>query len=84
MSRISTLATAPPWGVILVFSAPLVLPFGRAVEAPVLLMALLGAVLLVKHWNSWRRQARVGLFFAAFLASFLVQNSFLHAGKPRI
>ena len=71
MSRISTLATAPPWGVILVFSAPLVLPFGRTVEVPVLLMALLGAVLLVKHWGSWRRQARVALFCAAFLASWI-------------
>jgi O-antigen ligase len=71
VSRIGTLATTTPWGVILVFSAPLLLPVGRAVEAPVLLMALLGVVLLVKHGRFWWRQARVRLFCAAFLASWI-------------
>jgi len=50
----------------LVFTCLCVLPFGRIVEIPVVLMALLGAITLLRRWHNWRRDPRFHIFTLAF------------------
>ena len=60
------------WGpVALVWSCLLLLPFGRLVEIPVALMAVLGAILLIRHWRDWSTRPQFSLFTALFLLLWL-------------
>jgi O-antigen ligase len=67
----SALRNSVAWGVILIWSCPLLLPFGRTVEIPVLLMAFLGALLLSKNWRAWRHDKRVRLLCSVFALSWV-------------
>jgi O-antigen ligase len=67
--RLSMLSELGP--VLLVASCLVVLPFGRVVEIPVLLMAAIGLVLLVRNPKQWFANARVRLFAAIFLLAWL-------------
>ncbi len=53
--------------VLLIWACLLVLPIGRTVEAPVMLMAIAGLYLLFKHWRSWRQNPAFKLFAGVFL-----------------
>ena len=56
---------------LLIWSCLLVLPIGRVVEVPVMLMAIAGVYLLVKHWHSWRSNQAFKLFVCAFLLAWI-------------
>ena len=57
--------------VLLVWSCLLVLPIGRAVEVPVMLMAIAGVYLLFKHWRTWRYLPAFKLFCTVFLLAWV-------------
>lgn len=59
------------WGVLLIWSCLLALPFGRIVEIPVLLMAFSGLVLTLRRWPDWRGDGRIRLFLAVFAVSWM-------------
>jgi O-antigen ligase len=48
-----------------------VLPIGRAVEMPVMLMAIAGFYLLVKHWRNWLENRAFKLFACVFLLAWI-------------
>ena len=52
---------------LLVWSCIVLVPFGRIVEVPVLLMAALGAVSLLRHRQKWWLDPRCRLFTLVFL-----------------
>ena len=56
---------------LLIWSCLLVLPIGRAVEVPVMLMAIAGLYLAWKHWRSWRHEPAVRLFIGVFLLAWI-------------
>ncbi len=58
-------------GVLLVWACLLVLPIGRVVEVPVMLMAIAGLYLLFKHWQSWRHNPAFKLFAGVFLLAWI-------------
>ncbi len=57
--------------VLLIWACLLVLPIGRTVEAPVMLMAIAGLYLLFKHWRSWRQNPAFKLFAGVFLLAWI-------------
>lgn len=57
--------------VLLVWSCLLVLPIGRVVEAPVMLMTVAGVYLSFRHWRAWRRLPAFRLFCAVFLLAWI-------------
>ena len=60
------------WGpTLLVWSCLLVLPFGRVVEVPVLVMAVAGLVLLIKRGREWVYDPSLRLFSAVFLCAWI-------------
>lgn len=59
------------WPVLLVWSCLVVLPIGRLVEVPVMVMAIAGVYLLFKHWREWRDQPAFKLFFVVFLLAWI-------------
>jgi O-antigen ligase len=58
-------------GIFLIWACLLVLPIGRVVEVPVMLMAIAGVYLLFKHWQSWRRNRAFILFTSVFLLAWV-------------
>jgi O-antigen ligase len=71
-------------GVLLVWSCLLVLPIGRVVEVPVMLMAIGGVYLLIKHGRSWRHNRAVALFGAVFLLAWVpILVSHVDAVRPQ-
>lgn len=79
-----------PWkdrqqlAVLLVWTCLLVLPVGRVVEVPVMLMAIAGVYLLFKHWPSWRHNQAFKLFVAVFLLAWIpILISLLDAVRPQ-
>jgi O-antigen ligase len=72
------LALLPVWVCLLV------LPIGRVVEVPVMLMAIAGVYLLVKHWRSWRHNPAFKLFACAFLLAWIpILISLPDAARPQ-
>ena len=70
--------------VLLVWACLLVLPIGRLVEVPVMLMAIAGLYLLVKHWQSWRHNPAFKLFACVFLLAWIpILISLLDAVRPQ-
>jgi O-antigen ligase len=71
--------TASPWKhrlrehapVVLVWSCLLVLPIGRVVEVPVMLMAIAGVYLCIRHWRRLRDDPAVRLFAGVFLLAWV-------------
>lgn len=57
--------------ILLVFSCLLVLPVGRVVEVPVMLMAIGGVYLLIRHWKRIRANPAFRLFCAVFLLAWI-------------
>ena len=57
--------------VLLIWACLLVLPIGRIVEVPVMLMAIAGVYLLFKHWRSWRYLPAFKLFGTVFLLAWI-------------
>lgn len=71
-------------GVFLVWLCLLVLPIGRVVEVPVMLMAVAGVYSLLKHWRSWRHNQAVVLFGTVFLLAWIpIVLSYPDAVRPR-
>jgi len=58
-------------GIALIWLCLLVLPIGRVVEVPVMLMAFGGLYLLVKHWRSLRHDPAFKLFGCVFLLAWI-------------
>ena len=58
-------------GLLLVWVCLLVLPVGRLVELPVMLMALGGLYLLVRDWRRWRENRGFKLFACVFLLAWI-------------
>ncbi|TFG87925.1 MAG: hypothetical protein E4H18_03130 [Hyphomicrobiales bacterium] len=70
--------------VLLVWACLVALPIGRAVEVPVMLMALAGLYLLVKHWHSWRANPAFRLFACVFLLAWIpILISLVDAVRPQ-
>jgi O-antigen ligase len=65
LTRRQQLAVLPVWACLLV------LPIGRVVEVPVMLMAIAGLYLFVKHWRSWRHNPAFKLFAWVFLLAWI-------------
>lgn len=59
------------WPALLIASCLVLLPVGRLVEGPVLLMAALGLALLVRKRTAWLASPAFRLFTAVFLACWL-------------
>lgn len=59
------------WPLLLVWSCLVVLPIGRMVEVPVMVMAIAGVYLLFKHWRSWRYLPAFKLFGTVFLLAWI-------------
>jgi O-antigen ligase len=59
------------WPLLLIWSCLVVLPIGRVVEIPVMVMALGGLYLLVKHWRTWRFEPAFRLFGTVFLLAWI-------------
>ena len=57
--------------VLLIWACLLVLPIGRVVEVPVMLMAISGVYLSFKHWQSWRHKRAFKLFAGVFLLAWI-------------
>jgi O-antigen ligase len=71
-------------GVLLVWACLLVLPIGRVVEVPVMLMAIAGLYLLFKHWQSWRHNPAFKLFAGVFLLAWIpILVSLVDAVRPQ-
>lgn len=69
---------------VLVWACLVVLPIGRVVEVPVMLMAIGGVYLLFKHWQSWRHNQAFKLFSFAFLLAWLpILISLVDAVRPQ-
>ena len=70
--------------VVLVWSCLAVLPIGRVVELPVLIMAVAGLYLLFKHWRSWRDNQAFKLFVCVFLLAWIpILVSLVDAVRPQ-
>jgi O-antigen ligase len=70
--------------VLLIWACLLVLPIGRVVEVPVMLMAIAGLYLLVKHWRSWCHSQAFKLFACAFLLAWIpILISLVDAVRPQ-
>jgi len=70
--------------VVLVWSCLAVLPIGRVVELPVLMMAIAGIYLLFKHWQSWRKSQAFKLFICVFLLAWIpILVSLVDAVRPQ-
>ena len=63
--------TRDQWPLLLVWSCLVVLPIGRVVEVPVMVMAIAGVYLLFKHWRSWRYLPAFKLFGTVFLLAWI-------------
>jgi O-antigen ligase len=75
--------TRDQWPLLLVWSCLLVLPIGRIVEVPVMIMAIAGLVLLFKNWRTWRHLAAFKLFCAVFLLAWVpILISLVDAVRP--
>ena len=57
--------------VLLIWTCLLVLPIGRVVEVPVMVMAIAGVYLSFKHWQSWRHNPTFKLFAGVFLLAWI-------------
>ncbi len=69
---------------LLVWSCLLVLPVGRLVEVPVMLMAIGGVYLLIKHWNRFLANPAFKLFGVAFLLAWVpILISLIDAVRPQ-
>lgn len=69
---------------LLVWACLLVLPIGRVVEVPVMLMAIGGVYLLIKHWRSWRHNQALKLFAFVFLLAWIpILISLVDAVRPQ-
>ncbi|NCF80322.1 MAG: hypothetical protein GWP74_01810 [Proteobacteria bacterium] len=61
----------------------MVLPIGRVVEVPVMMMAIAGVYLLCKHWRSWRYNQAFQLFVCVFLLAWVpILVSLVDAVRP--
>ncbi len=70
--------------VVLVWSCLAVLPIGRVVELPVLIMAIAGIYLLFKHWRRWRDSQAFKLFACVFLLAWVpILVSLVDAVRPQ-
>ncbi len=70
--------------VLLIWACLLVLPIGRVVEVPVMLMAIAGLYLLFKHWQSWRHNPAFKLFAGVFLLAWIpILISLVDAVRPQ-
>jgi len=70
--------------VLLIWACLLVLPIGRVVEVPVMLMAIAGLYLLIRHWQSWRHNPAFKLFAGVFLLAWIpILVSLLDAVRPQ-
>jgi O-antigen ligase len=70
--------------VLLVWSCLLVLPIGRLVEVPVMMMAVAGLYLLFKHWQRWRHNKALKVFGVAFLLAWIpILISLVDAVRPQ-
>ena len=70
--------------VVLVWSCLAVLPIGRVVELPVLIMAIAGLYLLFKHWRNWRDNPAFKLFVCVFLLAWIpILVSLTDAVRPQ-
>ncbi len=63
--------TRDQWPLLLIWSCLVVLPIGRVVEVPVMVMAIAGVYLLITHWRSWRYLPAFKLFVAVFLLAWI-------------
>ena len=63
--------TRDQWPLLLIWSCLVVLPIGRVVEVPVMVMAIAGVYLLFKHWRSWRYLPAFKLFATVFLLAWI-------------
>ena len=63
--------TRDQWPLLLIWSCLVVLPIGRVVEVPVMVMAIAGLYLLVKHWRTWRFEPAFRLFGTVFLLAWI-------------
>ena len=63
--------TRDQWPLLLIWSCLVVLPIGRIVEVPVMVMAIAGVYLLFKHWRSWRSLPAFKLFATVFLLAWI-------------
>lgn len=69
--------------ILLVWSCLLVLPVGRLVEAPVMLMALAGLYLLVRRWRHFRDDPAIKLLAVVFLLAWIpILVSLVNAVNP--
>jgi len=59
------------WPVVLVWLCLLVLPIGRVVEVPVMLMAIAGAYLCIRHWRRFAVDPACQLFIGVFLLAWV-------------
>ncbi len=76
--------TRDQWPLLLIWSCLVVLPIGRVVEVPVMLMAIAGLYLLVKHWRSWRHNQAFKLFTYVFLLAWIpILVSLVDAVRPQ-
>jgi len=70
--------------VLLIWACLLVLPIGRVVEVPVMLMAIAGLYLFFKHWQTWRHIAAFKLFAGVFLLAWIpILVSLVDAVRPQ-
>jgi O-antigen ligase len=70
--------------VLLIWACLLVLPIGRVVEVPVMLMAIAGLYLLFKNWQSWWHNPAFKLFAGVFLLAWIpILVSLLDAVHPQ-
>lgn len=70
--------------VLLIWACLVVLPVGRVVEVPVMLMTIAGLYLLVKHWRSWRHDQAFKLFTCVFLLAWIpILVSLVDAVRPQ-
>ncbi len=76
--------TRDQWPLLLIWSCLVVLPIGRVVEVPVMLMAIAGLYLLFKHWQSWRHEPAFKLFAGVFLLAWIpILVSLVDAVRPQ-
>ena len=76
--------TRDQWPLLLIWSCLVVLPIGRVVEVPVMVMAIAGLYLLFKHWQSWRHNPAFKLFAGVFLLAWIpILVSLVDAVRPQ-
>ena len=76
--------TRDQWPLLLIWSCLVVLPIGRVVEVPVMVMAIAGLYLLFKHWQSWRHNPAFKLFAGVFLLAWIpIVVSLVDAVRPQ-